>query len=91
MARAKRTEDPVDTVTLTLNLAEARLLMEITNRVGGSPHNSARHLTDRIGRALGDVGIDRYDRDYNVVFDRSDIFMADDSLLQFHPDELAEV
>ena len=91
MARARRTEDPVDMVTLTLNLAEAGILMALTNRVGGNPDDSARKLTDRIGRALRGVGIIGNERDYAEVFDRSDIYMSGDSLLMFHPDELVEV
>ena len=91
MARARRTEDPVDMVTLTLNLAEAGILMALTDRVGGNQNNSARKLTDRIGCALRGVGINGHERDFVEIFGRSDIYMGGDSLLMFHPDELVEV
>ena len=91
MARAKRTEDPVEMVTLTLNLAEARLLTALTNRVGGNPNNSARHLTDRIGNALRSADCNGYERDYDEIFRSAHIYMEENSLSQFHFDELVEV
>lgn len=47
----------VITVTLTLTMAEAQVLSDVTRRIGGHPDTTRRGLTDAIGEALRKAGV----------------------------------
>lgn len=49
----------ISEVTLTLSEDEARTLLEITGKIGGSPTESDRRHTDAIGSALYRAGLVR--------------------------------
>ena len=91
MARARRTEDPVDMVTLTLNMAEAKVLVAITDRIGGNPTHSVRGLTDSIGCALRNVGVYAQESFIDDLFERCNIYMQSDSIQCFDAESRAEV
>jgi len=45
-------------VTLQLNAAECRMLVEVLHRVGGCPTNSRRELVDDVLGALESIGFE---------------------------------
>ena len=48
---------PKGDVQLTLKYEEAQLLIDISDRIGGSYQLSRRRLSDNIRRALAEVGV----------------------------------
>jgi hypothetical protein len=63
MASAKKVHNCSYNVVLTLTPDEAKVLLSVTKCIGGHPQTTKRGVTDRIFKALNDIGIKSYEVD----------------------------
>ena len=57
VTRTEIVEVTPETITLTLSMEEAKALLAVSQRIGGSAVNTRRVHLDKINNALWDVGV----------------------------------